>query len=78
LNRAADERGAATVLAAVMVAALVAVTLVGVKVGSVVVARHRAQTAADLAVLAAGRRQTWRGRCERWSNRALSSGSTSR
>lgn len=45
-----------TVLAALMVAALVTVTLGGVKIGSVVVARHRAQSAADLAALAAAQR----------------------
>lgn len=36
-----------------LIAALVAVTVGGVKVGSAVVARHRAQAAADLAALAA-------------------------
>ncbi|AQT81998.1 hypothetical protein B1R94_26175 [Mycolicibacterium litorale] len=51
-NRA-DDRGAATVLAAVLIVVLVAVTLGGVHLGSAVVARHRAQAAADLAALAA-------------------------
>lgn len=49
----AGDRGAATVLAAVLIAALVAITLGGVQIGSAVVARHRAQAAADLAALAA-------------------------
>lgn len=51
-----DERGAATVLAALMVAALVTVTVGGLLIGSAVVARHRAQSAADLAALAAAAR----------------------
>ena len=38
-----------------MVAALAAVTLGGVWVGAAVIARHRAQAAADLAALAAAR-----------------------
>lgn len=48
-----DDSGAVTVLAAVLVAALVTVTLGGVWLGSAVVARHRAQAAADLAAVAA-------------------------
>ncbi|WP_236147319.1 Rv3654c family TadE-like protein [Mycolicibacterium sp. CH28] len=36
-----------------LIAALVALTLLGVEIGSAVVARHRAQAAADLAALAA-------------------------
>jgi secretion/DNA translocation related TadE-like protein len=48
-----DERGSATVLAAAMVAVLLSVTAAGAYLGSVVVARHRAQAAADLAALAA-------------------------
>lgn len=43
-------------LAAVFIAVLFAVTLAGVTVGSVVVTRHRAQAAADLAALAAAAR----------------------
>jgi len=43
----------ATVLAAVLVVALVAIAIGGVHIGSAVVARHRAQASADLAVLAA-------------------------
>jgi secretion/DNA translocation related TadE-like protein len=41
------------VLAAAMVAVLLSVTAAGAYLGSVVVARHRAQAAADLAALAA-------------------------
>jgi secretion/DNA translocation related TadE-like protein len=55
-GRLGDQRGAATVLAAVLVAALIAVTLGGVWVGAAVLARHRAQAAADLAALAAATR----------------------
>ena len=43
-------------LAALMVAVLITVTLAGVRIGSAVVARHRAQSAADLAALAAAAR----------------------
>jgi secretion/DNA translocation related TadE-like protein len=43
-------------LAAVFTAVLFAITLAGVTVGSVVVTRHRAQAAADLAALAAAAR----------------------
>ena len=43
-------------LAALMVAVLVTVTVGGLVIGSAVVARHRAQSAADLAVLAAAAR----------------------
>ena len=39
-----------------MVAVLITVTLGGVKIGSALVARHRAQSAADLAALAAAQR----------------------
>lgn len=52
-NRVGDDRGAATVFAALLVAALVTITVGGLAVGSVVLARHRAQAAADLAALAA-------------------------
>ncbi|ORA39715.1 helicase [Mycobacterium branderi] len=50
------ERGSATLVAAAMVAALLAVTVGGAYLGSAVVARHRAQAAADLAALAAAAR----------------------
>ena len=43
-------------LAALLVAALITVTVAGVRIGSAVVARHRAQSAADLAALAAAAR----------------------
>lgn len=50
------ERGSATLLAAAMVAVLVAAGLGGVAVGSAVIARHRAQSVADLGALAAAGR----------------------
>lgn len=50
------DRGSATVLAVVMVAVLLCVTGAGAYLGSAVVARHRAQAAADLASLAAAAR----------------------
>ena len=49
---ARDESGGATVLACFTLAALVVVTAALVHVGGVVVSRHRAQSAADLAALA--------------------------
>jgi len=52
-SRAAEDAGAATVFAATVLAAIIAVGLGGLWLGSAVVARHRAQTAADLAALAA-------------------------
>jgi secretion/DNA translocation related TadE-like protein len=52
-SRVSEDRGAATVFAAILVAALLTVTVGGFAVGSVVLARHRAQSAADLAALAA-------------------------
>ncbi|GFG66019.1 hypothetical protein MKUB_35090 [Mycobacterium kubicae] len=51
-----NDQGAATVVAAIMVAVLLCVTVAGVYLGSVVIARHRAQAAADLAALAAAAR----------------------
>ena len=48
-----SERGSATVIAAAMVAVLLSVTGGSAYLGSAVVARHRAQAAADLAALAA-------------------------
>ena len=47
-----DDRGSATLVAAGIVAVLLWVTGAGVYLGSVVVGRHRAQAAADLAALA--------------------------
>lgn len=52
-NLAGEDRGAATVLAALLIAAVVAVAGSGFWVGAAVVARHRAQAAADLAALGA-------------------------
>lgn len=43
-------------LAAILVSALLTVSVGGMAVGSVIVARHRAQSAADLAALAAAAR----------------------
>jgi secretion/DNA translocation related TadE-like protein len=54
--RADRERGSATLLAAAMLVVLVVVSLGGVAVGAAVIARHRAQSAADLGALAAAGR----------------------
>lgn len=54
-SRGAD-RGSATVVAVAMVAVLLCVTGAGAYLGSAVVARHRAQAAADLAALAGAAR----------------------
>jgi secretion/DNA translocation related TadE-like protein len=48
-----DDRGAASVLAVGMIATVMVVTLAMAQLGTAVVARHRAQAAADLAALAA-------------------------
>lgn len=48
-----SERGAATVAACLALTALLAATMLFVQVGVVIVARHRAQAAADLGALAA-------------------------
>lgn len=48
-----DDRGYATVIGAFAIAAVMAITVAVVYVGAAVVARHRAQSAADLAALAA-------------------------
>lgn len=48
-----DDRGSATLIAVAMMAVLMAVTVGGFYIGSAVIARHRAQAAADLAALAA-------------------------
>jgi secretion/DNA translocation related TadE-like protein len=50
------ERGSATLVAVAMMAVLMAIVLGGSVVGSAVIARHRAQAAADLAALAAAGR----------------------
>ncbi|GAC85339.1 hypothetical protein GP2_033_00740 [Gordonia paraffinivorans NBRC 108238] len=49
----ADEDGHATVLGAFVIAAVTAVLVLVIYVGAAVLARHRAQSAADLAALAA-------------------------
>ncbi|WP_238421705.1 Rv3654c family TadE-like protein [Gordonia sp. 'Campus'] len=49
----ADESGNATILGAFGIAALAAVLVLVIYVGGAVLARHRAQSAADLAALAA-------------------------
>ncbi|SDC62404.1 Rv3654c family TadE-like protein [Rhodococcus tukisamuensis] len=49
---ASGERGAATVVACLAMLALVSVAVLVVSLGSAVSARHRAQSAADLAALA--------------------------
>lgn len=54
--RPEGERGSATVLAAAMLVVLLVICLGGVAVGSAVIARHRAQAAADLGALAAAGR----------------------
>jgi secretion/DNA translocation related TadE-like protein len=50
------ERGSATVVAVAMIALVVSIALGVIVVGSAVIARHRAQTSADLAALAAAGR----------------------
>lgn len=52
-RRLARDEGGATVFACVVLAGLLALTGVVAQVGAVVVARHRAQAAADLGALAA-------------------------
>lgn len=51
-RRDAGDRGAATILAGVLALALMAVTALALYVGTASVARHRVETAADLAALA--------------------------
>lgn len=50
---ARGDTGAATVLAAILIAALTTIVLAGIWLASAVIARHRAQAAADLAALVA-------------------------
>jgi len=52
-SRLRDDAGSATLIAVAMMAVLLAFTVGGFHIGSAVVARHRAQAAADLAALAA-------------------------
>lgn len=51
-NLVREDDGVATVLGAVMVSAILVVALMIIDIGAAVSARHRAQTAADLAALA--------------------------
>lgn len=55
-SRPNDDHGSATLIAVAMMAVLVAITVGGFSIGSAVAARHRAQSAADLAALAAAAR----------------------
>jgi secretion/DNA translocation related TadE-like protein len=50
------ERGSATLVAVAAIGALLALTIGGFHIASAVIARHRAQAAADLAALAAATR----------------------
>ncbi|WP_370329515.1 Rv3654c family TadE-like protein [Mycolicibacterium hippocampi] len=52
-NPSAGERGSASIVAAAMIAALVVITAGSAHIGAAVIARHRAQAAADLTALAA-------------------------
>ncbi|WP_327161379.1 Rv3654c family TadE-like protein [Mycolicibacterium wolinskyi] len=52
-NRACDDRGSASLLAVALIAILLAFTTGAAYLGAAVIARHRAQAAADLAALAA-------------------------
>jgi secretion/DNA translocation related TadE-like protein len=56
LSPVCADRGSASLVAVAMMAVLLAFTVGGVYVGSAVIARHRAQAAADLAALAAAGR----------------------
>lgn len=83
----ADE-GAATLVAAVLSVALLSIAWLGYQIGAVVLSRHRAEGAADLAALAAasqvargadaacGRAGDWRARCACTSPNAASTGRT--
>jgi secretion/DNA translocation related TadE-like protein len=53
VSRHANDRGSATIWAAIGISVITAVLLVGLHLGSAVLARHRAEAAADLAALAA-------------------------
>jgi secretion/DNA translocation related TadE-like protein len=52
-NDDCDDRGVATVWAAVAIAVLVSIAVCGLHVGEALVTRHQAESAADLAALAA-------------------------
>ncbi len=53
MNHRSRDRGAATVLSAVVAMGLLVVLWMGVQLGAVLLGRHRAEGAADLAALAA-------------------------
>lgn len=59
-----DDRGVATVWAAGIIAVLVSMAVFGLRLGGAVIARHQAESAADLAALA-GAEQVFMG--ERYS-----------
>lgn len=59
-RRAVDDRGSATVLAAAAVGVLVCLLGLGLQIGAATLARHRAESAADLAALG-GAREAVRG-----------------
>ena len=52
-SRPRSDRGSASIAAAWMMVVLLAATFVAMQLGSAVIARHRAQAAADMAALAA-------------------------
>lgn len=56
VNAVSDERGAATIVAAICLVLMVSLTVGASYVGAAVVARHRAQAAADLAALTGANR----------------------
>lgn len=70
MKRVVDERGAATVLAACAMCGLLVVALLIVQFGAAVSARHNAQSAADLAALAAA------GALDRGTDSACAAAST--
>ncbi|MDD7941713.1 flp pilus-assembly TadE/G-like family protein [Actinomycetospora lutea] len=77
-RRAVDDAGSATVLAAAAVGVLVCLLGLGLQVGAATLARHRAESAADLAALA-GAREAVRGAdvaCER--SREIAAGNGAR
>jgi secretion/DNA translocation related TadE-like protein len=55
-NPAQDERGSASIIAVAMIGVLIMLTTAFMYLGSAVAARHRAQSAADLAALSAAGR----------------------
>lgn len=59
MRRAEQDRGSATVLVAISIGTLAAVLVVVLQIAGAVIARHRAETAADLAALAAAAAVVW-------------------